>query len=98
MCAYCGIEVPVEYITLDHIVARSKGGKDRRENIALACPDCNGKKKDKEWVPKFRDVVPDVDYRSFLRQARKAHMKKTQRPERAMEGLVSIGAIWPGER
>ena len=94
-CAYCGIEVPVAYITLDHMVPRSKGGSDNRKNIALACPDCNGKKKDNEWEPKYRDVVPDVDYRDFLRKAHKAHLKKTEKPERVLGGLVSIGAVWP---
>jgi 5-methylcytosine-specific restriction endonuclease McrA len=38
-CAYCGAqEVPLQ---VEHILARSKGGTDRLDNLALACKSCN---------------------------------------------------------
>jgi 5-methylcytosine-specific restriction endonuclease McrA len=41
-CAYCGAEgVP---LTVDHIVAKSRGGSDRISNLTLACFPCNDKK------------------------------------------------------
>jgi len=41
-CAYCGKDsVPLE---IEHIVARSKGGSDRVDNLSLACRPCNQKK------------------------------------------------------
>lgn len=46
-CKYCG--VPLEYFeaTLDHVVARSKGGNNSIENLVLACNRCNGSKGDR---------------------------------------------------
>ena len=41
-CAYCGC-VP-RYLTLDHIVARSKGGLDVKSNLAAVCQRCNKSK------------------------------------------------------
>ena len=37
--------------TPEHIIPKSKGGKDREDNIACACHDCNSRKGDKE-LPK----------------------------------------------
>lgn len=33
-------------VTLDHLVPRSKGGKDRLSNLVLACGPCNRRKGD----------------------------------------------------
>ena len=33
--------------TVDHIIPRSKGGKDNLENLVPCCFSCNAKKKDK---------------------------------------------------
>jgi 5-methylcytosine-specific restriction endonuclease McrA len=38
-CAYCG-RTP-RTLTLDHIVAKSKGGKDIMSNLVAVCPRCN---------------------------------------------------------
>jgi 5-methylcytosine-specific restriction endonuclease McrA len=40
----------VDSAELDHIEARSKGGKDEMSNYQLLCRDCNGRKhvKDRE--------------------------------------------------
>jgi 5-methylcytosine-specific restriction endonuclease McrA len=43
-CRYCGILVPRDSITIDHIVPLSKGGLDVAENLALACERCNREK------------------------------------------------------
>src|SRR4051812_29913899 len=46
-CAYCGIKVPARSITLDHVAPRrGKTAFDRRDNLVLACRDCNAKKRD----------------------------------------------------
>ena len=39
-CAYCG--EPAD--TLDHVLAKSKGGLTMRNNLVAACKDCNGSK------------------------------------------------------
>jgi 5-methylcytosine-specific restriction endonuclease McrA len=41
-CAYCGC-VP-RSLTLDHVVAKSKGGFDVRSNLVAVCPRCNKSK------------------------------------------------------
>ena len=48
VCAYCERRVDAEAITLDHVTPR-RGQKayDRRDNLVLACPDCNAQKADR---------------------------------------------------
>lgn len=43
-CQYCG---STRGLTLDHVIPRSKGGKDTWENLVVACSSCNTKKGDK---------------------------------------------------
>lgn len=42
-CVYCNSK---ENITLDHIVAESKGGLSSPDNLVTACRSCNGKKRE----------------------------------------------------
>lgn len=46
-CAYCGSKGTARLMTLDHVAPR-RGQKayDRRDNLVLACQDCNMKKRD----------------------------------------------------
>lgn len=41
-CQYCGRHTPKP--TLDHVIPKSKGGKNDWFNVVTACPDCNNKK------------------------------------------------------
>jgi 5-methylcytosine-specific restriction endonuclease McrA len=45
-CQYCGYEFTASYLTLDHVVPKSKGGARSWENIVTACHYCNNKKAD----------------------------------------------------
>ena len=45
-CGICGKRVPFNQMTLDHIVPRSKGGKNTRENLRLAHMMCNAIRRD----------------------------------------------------
>lgn len=40
-CQYCGIKSD---LTLDHVMPRSRGGRDSWENLVTACNKCNVKK------------------------------------------------------
>jgi hypothetical protein len=43
-CEYCHrvqAESPLIAFHVEHIIPRKHGGRDRLENLALACPDCN---------------------------------------------------------
>ena len=45
-CAYCGSK---ENITLDHVLAQSKGGQDITKNIVCCCHSCNQDKGHTPW-------------------------------------------------
>jgi len=45
-CALCGVPVPVELMTRDHIVPLSRGGGTDWDNIQLTCEQCNARKAD----------------------------------------------------
>ena len=47
VCAYCGRRVTAGSVTLDHVAPRrGQSAYDRRDNLVLACEDCNGAKAD----------------------------------------------------
>lgn len=50
-CAYCGSD---RAYTLDHIVARAKGGATKRGNLLACCPTCNLQKSDECWLMWYR--------------------------------------------
>jgi len=72
-CAYCGRARrelrPRERLTRDHLVPRSKGGRDEWLNVVTACSTCNHWKDDRlvretglvprvtPWVPSRGDLV-----------------------------------------
>lgn len=45
-CAYCGCELTMGNLSVDHIKPRSKGGTNKTDNLILACNRCNSKKSD----------------------------------------------------
>ena len=46
-CNGCGTHFLQQHLTVDHIVARSKGGTDHLENLQLLCGHCNSLKGDR---------------------------------------------------
>ncbi len=47
VCAYCGGKFDARKMTLDHVAPRrGQTAYDRRDNLVLACPACNGAKRD----------------------------------------------------
>lgn len=43
-CQYCGIFVPRDSFTYDHVIPRVQGGHTRWENVVICCTPCNQKK------------------------------------------------------
>lgn len=66
-CWYCGCEVEPSYAgaanprspTRDHVVPRSKGGRDR-DNIVLACRACNNRKRSRD-IGEYRRLISPMD-------------------------------------
>lgn len=59
VCAYCLGSAD----TIDHVVARSRGGEHRWENVVAACKGCNAKKDDRTlaqlgWTLSFTPFAP----------------------------------------
>ncbi len=44
-CQYCGVKGG--YLTVDHVVPRSRGGRSTWENVVCSCRRCNAKKGDR---------------------------------------------------
>lgn len=40
-CAYCGCEISIREMQVDHVVPLRKGGADTLENMLPACQSCN---------------------------------------------------------
>ncbi len=49
ICALCGKYVELEEASRDHIVPRSRGGSNARENIQLTHKSCNNLKGDEDY-------------------------------------------------
>jgi 5-methylcytosine-specific restriction endonuclease McrA len=45
-CFYCEKSIAKKYVTADHVIPKSKGGKTIRSNILAACQKCNRAKGD----------------------------------------------------
>jgi len=52
-CAYCGKRCNDDEITIDHVIPSSKGGEWTWDNLVTCCLECNRKKKDNIWYPKY---------------------------------------------
>jgi 5-methylcytosine-specific restriction endonuclease McrA len=46
-CQYCGKEQDGKLMTIDHILPKSRGGKNTWENLVVACKKCNQRKGNK---------------------------------------------------
>ena len=44
VCQYCGNYFKTSELTVDHVLPKSKGGKNTWENLVAACVPCNQKK------------------------------------------------------
>jgi len=43
-CLYCGVVFEFRFLSRDHVHPRSRGGKDKWENVVAACKRCNQRK------------------------------------------------------
>ena len=71
-CAYCGVELKENEISIDHIQPKSKGGTNTEDNLFLCCKSCNSRKKNRT-LKEFRFYsslksyeMPHFKYEQFL--------------------------------
>jgi len=58
-CQYCGNDFSRSHLTMDHVVATSRGGKTEWTNIVAACNPCNSTKGNRmDWKPKYKPYRP----------------------------------------
>jgi 5-methylcytosine-specific restriction endonuclease McrA len=73
-CQYCGKRFPKADLTIDHVLPKSRGGRDTWDNLVLACVRCNLKKRNQtpeearmhllrkpatpKWLPRFGTQIP----------------------------------------
>lgn len=55
-CAYCGIKLTEETMTIDRIVPKAQGGTKALDNSFAACNRCNGLKSKKN-IKQFRPIL-----------------------------------------
>ena len=65
-CQYCGGVYIPDFLTMDHVVPKSKGGQKTWTNIVTACKTCNQLKKDRTPKQAGMDLIrkpsqPTVD-------------------------------------
>lgn len=41
VCTYCGDQLEVSQVTVDHLIPETRGGEDSVENLVVACAPCN---------------------------------------------------------
>ena len=47
LCAICGLEIVRSNRSVDHVVPKSRGGKNRVGNLVMSHPACNARKGDR---------------------------------------------------
>ena len=67
-CAYCGCEITLSEMKVDHVMPLRKGGPDTLENMLPACRSCNHYKSTLT-VQQFRDTVERMPYRLMKNNA-----------------------------
>lgn len=72
-CQYCANYFPLDKLTMDHVLPKSRGGKNTWENLVAACKKCNQKKgsrttKESGMIPLKTPIRPKA---SILRTVKK---------------------------
>lgn len=84
LCMYCGQRFGREHLTRDHIMPRSRGGKDVWTNVVAACRCCNQRY---TLVTKLKKLPKWVSIKSF--ELFRFVMKKAQKAEQKIPFQMS---------
>ena len=91
-CQYCGKHPSKQELSIDHVIPRSRGGKDTWENLVIACQKCNVRKGDRtpeeadmhllrrpaapRWLPRFGMVLEREQLDGWQRFLEQPHTRK----------------------
>lgn len=84
-CAYCGSKA--NRLTLDHVLAESKGGMDSWKNLVPACAKCNGSKGSKNLTDWYTDSLPFYSEERLQRILNRCCVKIWAFPPRCAKGF-----------
>tara|TARA_B100000427_G_C15257527_1_gene485052 strand:+ start:153 stop:674 length:522 start_codon:yes stop_codon:yes gene_type:complete len=89
-CQYCAKRYDAEKMTIDHILPKSKGGKNTWENLVAACKKCNQRKGNRTPTEANMCLIkpPRAPKSSILKS-----IKKNQISDIWADYLVEIKAI-----
>jgi hypothetical protein len=59
VCRYCGAKPGSEFLEVDHLIPRARGGSDNDINLVTACKTCNRRKSDSIVFP--HDLIERQD-------------------------------------
>lgn len=93
-CRYCGASPQTTVLHIDHVLPRSKGGRDDASNLVTACADCNLGKTDRRIVgiPAGFALTPDPRPARLAKMDRAAASRKAAPDEHWIEsGVLDIG-------
>ena len=79
-CGYCRCNVSMKTMTIDHIMPKSRGGKNEWENCVCSCEKCNARKGDRTpeeagmplrvriYAPRLDEkwLHSDIDYNELM--------------------------------
>lgn len=97
-CYYCDIELNERIFTKDHVIPKSKGGKDTLDNLVPCCVACNLKKADmiltreqvRELEGRYSEVRRDIGLLKWQIDLKLAQQQKKKDENRIYQLVLSI--------
>lgn len=80
-CIYCGT-TDRDALTIDHVLAKNKGGKYRGDNLVTACRSCNGKKGDDDVLLFVNKLKNKEEILGYLTTVAKYCIKKKDKEKK----------------
>jgi 5-methylcytosine-specific restriction endonuclease McrA len=76
-CAYCGCKLTLRSCTKDHVVPRSRGGKDTLSNVVACCRSCNEEKADRTLAESGMKLREGIELRQLTDDEKLSVLLKT---------------------
>lgn len=87
-CQYCGVRITMRTGTRDHVIPRSRGGRDHLANVVAACSGCNLRKG--AAMPEEIGMRPALRPRSLTEEEKLGCLMRTVRAEERHAWLACL--------